>query len=248
MSDRRHVFYGVILLVIGVAFIVIGLSACSASLKVTNTDPTSGTPTPTAAGRTVVTAKVKSLPIFSKPFDAHPVQRLDHPNADGAPLVFLTKGQQAGWYHVLLPVPPNGSTGWVRASDVVPSSTQFRVEVRTRGHQLLVYRGGQRLLATKAGIGTKDTPTPGGEYFITELIKTPDPGGPYGPYAYGISGQSTVLKSFNGGPPVIGIHGTNDPAKLGHDVSHGCVRVDNVAITKLAKLLPLGTPVDIIDG
>jgi lipoprotein-anchoring transpeptidase ErfK/SrfK len=28
-------------------------------------------------------------------------------------------------------------------------------------------------------------------------------------------------------------------------VSHGCVRMDNVEITELAKILPLGTPVQI---
>jgi lipoprotein-anchoring transpeptidase ErfK/SrfK len=29
-------------------------------------------------------------------------------------------------------------------------------------------------------------------------------------------------------------------------VTHGCVRMDNTAITALAKQLPLGTPVDIV--
>jgi lipoprotein-anchoring transpeptidase ErfK/SrfK len=203
------------------------------------------TSTPTIAGRTIVTAKVKRLEIFNRPMDARSVRVLSNPNADGAPLVLLTKSEQAGWYQVMLPVPPNGSTGWVRASDVRASTTVYRVEVHTGSHQLLVYRGDQQVLMTRAGIGTKDTPTPGGEYFLTELLKTDSPDGPYGPYAYGISGQSTTLKSFNGQPPVIGLHGTNQPELLGKNVSHGCVRISNDAITKLTKLLPLGTPVEI---
>ena len=36
--------------------------------------------------------------------------------------------------------------------------------------------------------------------------------------------------------------GTNDPGSIGTPVSHGCVRVNNDVITKLAAL-PLGTPV-----
>ena len=44
---------------------------------------------------------------------------------------------------------------------------------------------------------------------------------------------------------MIGIHGTNQPALLGHDVSHGCIRMSNAGISKLAAILPLGVPVDI---
>ena len=33
---------------------------------------------------------------------------------------------------------------------------------------------------------------------------------------------------------------------LGSDVTSGCVRIDNDAITMLSKQLPLGTPVDIV--
>ena len=54
-----------------------------------------------------------------------------------------------------------------------------------------------------------------------------------------------MLQSFGGGPGQIGIHGTNEPGALGTDVSHGCVRISNASITKLARLLPLGTPVQI---
>jgi lipoprotein-anchoring transpeptidase ErfK/SrfK len=54
-----------------------------------------------------------------------------------------------------------------------------------------------------------------------------------------------VLHAFDGGTGVVGIHGTNDPAGLGHDVSHGCIRMSNAGISRLAHLLPLGTPVDI---
>ncbi|WP_338052762.1 L,D-transpeptidase [Protofrankia coriariae] len=45
---------------------------------------------------------------------------------------------------------------------------------------------------------------------------------------------------------MIGIHGTNQPNLLGQDVSHGCIRVSNETITRLARLLPLGTPVEIV--
>src|SRR5262249_53882711 len=98
---------------------------------------------------------------------------------------------------------------------------------------------------TAIGVGTSDTPTPGGTYYLAELLQPPDPNGAYGPYAFGLNGFSDALTSFNGGEGVIGIHGTNDPSSIGRDVSHGCIRVSNDVIVEMAGMLPLGTPVDI---
>jgi lipoprotein-anchoring transpeptidase ErfK/SrfK len=44
---------------------------------------------------------------------------------------------------------------------------------------------------------------------------------------------------------VVGIHGTDAPQLLPGRVSHGCIRLRNDAILRLARLMPLGTPVSI---
>jgi lipoprotein-anchoring transpeptidase ErfK/SrfK len=87
------------------------------------------------------------------------------------------------------------------------------------------------------------TPTPTGEYYLRILIQATDPTTVYGPYAYGLSSHSDTLEEFAGGDAEIGIHGNNDTSVLGKDVTHGCIRMDNAAITMLSKQLPLGTPV-----
>ena len=94
-------------------------------------------------------------------------------------------------------------------------------------------------------MGAPDTPTPTGRFYLYVLLESPDPTGPYGPYAYGLSSHSDALATFDGGDAEIGIHGNADASVLGSSVSHGCVRMDNDAITNLSKVLPLGTPVDI---
>ena len=88
----------------------------------------------------------------------------------------------------------------------------------------------------------KPTPTPTGEYYLRVLLQAPDPNTVYGPYAYGLSSHSETLDSFAGGDAEVGIHGNNDASVLGTDATHGCIRMDNDAITMLAKQLPLGTP------
>jgi len=170
-------------------------------------------------------------------------QTFTNPQPSGAPLTFLLKRQDRDWLQVYLPVRPNGSTGWVRTTDVAQAPIPYRLEISTAAHQLRLYQANQLLHTYPAATGTGGTPTPLGRYYLTELLAPTNPG--YGPYAYGLSAFSAVLTSFGGGPGQIGLHGTAEAASIGHSVSHGCIRLSNTDITTLAKLLPLGTPVHI---
>lgn len=164
---------------------------------------------------------------------------------ESTPLTFLVETRATGWYEVHLPVRPNGTMGWVRASDVDITTTNYWLEVSLTDYTLTGFLGTEQVFETTIAIGRSDRPTPGGVYYLRELLEVPDPEGIYGPYAYGLSGFQPVLDSFNGGDAVIGMHGTNEPERLGTDVSSGCIRMSNDAITELATQvgLPLGTPV-----
>jgi lipoprotein-anchoring transpeptidase ErfK/SrfK len=201
--------------------------------------------TPTA--NTVAEAVVPTVTVFAEPGGVgEPAHELAHPTDVGAPLVFLVEEQQGEWLRVLLPVRPNGSEGWVRASDVTLSTHPYRIEVSLSAFRIKVFEGDTVIVEEPVGVGTGDTPTPNGRYYIKELLQPPNPGGAYGPFAYGLSGFSNQLTSFAGGDGVIGIHGTNDPSSLGRQVSHGCIRMSNEGITRLAGILPLGVPVEIL--
>jgi lipoprotein-anchoring transpeptidase ErfK/SrfK len=117
--------------------------------------------------------------------------------------------------------------------------------VELGAHRITVFKGSSIVDREPVGVGKAQTPTPGGVYYTKELLRPVNPNGVYGPFAYQLSGFSDVLTRFNGGTGVIGIHGTNEPWLLGKDVSHGCIRMSNAGITRLAHLLPLGVPVEI---
>ncbi len=191
----------------------------------------------------VAEAKPAQVQVYASASEDDPTTTLDNPNENGAPLVFLVEEDLGDWLKVLLPVRPNGSTGYVRAADVNVVENPYRIDIALADHRLVVTKGDEVVADEPIGVGTESTPTPGGKYYIKELLQPPDPGGAYGPYAYGLSGFSNVLEEFNGGDGVIGIHGTNEPELIGTDVSHGCIRMSNEAITDLAAVLPLGTPV-----
>ena len=203
------------------------------------------TTTPAVTGSLVAQAKGESVQVYATAAEDQPTMALDNPNENGGPLVFLVEQRQSDWLEVLLPVRPNGSTGWIRESDVDLVSDPYRIDIALGAHTLSLYQGDTVVSQYSIGVGTSQTPTPGGKYYIKELLQPPSPNGPYGAYAYGLSGFSNVLDSFNGGDGVIGIHGTNDPSTIGTDVSHGCIRLTNEAITELVGILPLGTPVTI---
>ena len=174
------------------------------------------------------------------------VVRLANPLPSGAPLTFLVVDQTPGWYQVQLPVRPNGATGWVSAGDVSTIGLTYRVEVELGRKQVTVFDGDDVVLRAPVAIGVEPTPTPGGTFYLLELLETPDPNGAYGPLAFGLSGFSETLTSFAGGDGQLGLHGTNDPGSLGTSVSKGCIRVSNDTIVELAELLPLGTPITIL--
>ncbi|WP_163550019.1 L,D-transpeptidase [Candidatus Frankia nodulisporulans] len=194
---------------------------------------------------TVVTASGASVDLYSAPTDTQPSSTLASPNQNGVKRVFLVQAKLPGWWQVMLPVAPNGSTGWVQADQVTASETPYRIVVSRGQHSLKVLKDGAPIAEEPVAIGTTDTPTPGGRFYLMELLQPRNPKGAYGPYAFGLNGFSTSMTSFDGHEPVIGIHGTNEPKLIGKDVSHGCIRMNNDAITRLAQTVPLGTPVDI---
>jgi lipoprotein-anchoring transpeptidase ErfK/SrfK len=196
------------------------------------------------------TVTVARVDVHVQPSDASPVRVvLPRVNENGAPQTFLLERVQRGpdgraWYDVLLPIRPNGSTGWVRADDVNVSGLRYALIVHLASFRLDLLDDGQRVQSFVIGVGTQNTPTPTGTYYVKELIRPPDPNTVYGHYVLGLSGFSNVLENWPDGG-VIGIHGTNDPSGLGHRVSHGCIRLSNSDIERLAHLLPLGTPVTV---
>jgi lipoprotein-anchoring transpeptidase ErfK/SrfK len=191
----------------------------------------------------VATAVGKAVAVYHAPKGGKPFAVLSNPTPDGAPLTFLVRARTPAWVRVYVPMRPNGTTGWIHASAVSLARDPFRVEIQLGAHRITVSDGDRTIMAAPVGVGQAVVPTPVGTYFIVELLRQPDPSGPYGPFAFGLSAFSDVYQSFGSGPGSIGLHGTNEPWLLGHDVSHGCIRMSNAGIERLARLLPLGTPV-----
>ncbi|MEX0817220.1 MAG: L,D-transpeptidase [Gaiellales bacterium] len=169
---------------------------------------------------------------------------------DGFPEVYLvlrrwTDPDGRTWLEVRIPMHPNGRIGWVRDSALGSLHlVRTRLVVDRPRLRATLYRSGRRIWRSRIGVGTPSTPTPAGRFWIRERIKVPNPGGAYGPWAFGTSAYSGLSDWPGGG--VVGIHGTNQPQLIPGRPSHGCIRVENLAIRRLARLMPIGTPVRIL--
>jgi lipoprotein-anchoring transpeptidase ErfK/SrfK len=146
--------------------------------------------------------------------------------------------------HVRLPVLPNGTTGWVQRPALGGYETvRTRLDVDLARLKATLYRDGRPVLSAPVGVGSNSSPTPRGEFYIrNKLTRYESP--TYGPVAFGTSARSPTATDWPAGG-FVGIHGTDHPELVPGRVSHGCIRMRDADVLKLAKRLPVGTPLTI---
>ena len=195
----------------------------------------------------VAYARVRAVEVFNGPAATRPRMTLASPTSDGATLSFLVRSTRPGWLHVFLPTRPNGSSGWIRRSQVRLYVDDYRLRIDLRLRRLTVWERSIVVERDRVGVGRAVTPTPAGTYYVVSRVQPLDTTTVYGKFAFGLSAHSNVFRSFGfGGDGRIGLHGTNDARTIGREVSHGCIRTTNPTILRLARVIPLGTPVEIV--
>lgn len=194
----------------------------------------------------VAYARAARVSVYGSATSSRVRQTLASRTDDGTLLSFLVRSLRPRRAFVYLPTRPNGSSGWVPRSQVRIYRDRYRVRIDLRRHRLTAWRDGSVVVRAPVGVGRAVSPTPAGTYYVVSRIRPLDRASVYGAFAFGLSAHSNVYARFGfGGDGRIGLHGTNDPSGVGHDVSHGCIRMTNRTILRLARILPLGTPVTI---
>ncbi|HWH92338.1 MAG TPA: L,D-transpeptidase [Baekduia sp.] len=153
------------------------------------------------------------------------------------------------WFvRVLVPQRPNGRSAWVAADRVRLLRTRLHVYVDRRARRLTVTRGDRTIRSARVVVGAPRSPTPAGEFAISERLRQSSARGFVGPWVLPLTAFSGTYRQFDGGPGRVAIHGRGgaslrDP--LGTARSHGCIRVANGLVRWMARSLPPGVPVTI---
>jgi hypothetical protein len=162
-------------------------------------------------------------------------------------LVMRRRMTSAGraWVKVRAPLLRQPAVGWIpqRALSRMYRVRTWLIVDRRRLRATLMKRG-RVVMRAPVGIGTEVSPTPAGGFYVRDRFVELDPGGLYGPIAFGTSARSRHVTDWPGGS-MVGIHGTNRPDLIPGRVSHGCVRLRNRDIRRLSRRMPVGTPVTI---
>ncbi len=182
--------------------------------------------------------------------NARRVKKLTTRTPDGTSELVLTLTERRlangiKWVKVRLPMRPNNTTGWVpRRVLSAYKVTRDQMVISTNAKTAKLYRKGKKIWSTRVGVGQRRWATPTGNFYVRDKLIVRNSGGPYGPFAFGLSAYSSKLTDWPGGG-MIGMHGTNEPGLIPGRISHGCIRVKNAKIRKLERKLSVGTPVKI---
>ena len=119
-----------------------------------------------------------------------------------------------------------------------------KIVVSIPDRKLAVVESGRVVKIFSTAVGAERTPSPTGTFQIVARI--PDPtwyskGKVVGPGKRNPVGTRWIGLSKKG----YGIHGTNNPGSIGHNASHGCIRLRNQDVEELFTMVAVGDTVEL---
>jgi lipoprotein-anchoring transpeptidase ErfK/SrfK len=175
------------------------------------------------------------------PFEVSSIKTLEL-NSQAAGIVVREKEEQ------------EGSSPREVAPQQISQEPPLSLIISTKEKILEVYAGEKLIAAFPVTVGSQHTSSPLGHWTVKAIAKLPTfrydlkmlkegerssafhmlPPGPNNP-----AGVIWIALNKEG----IGIHGTSDPDLIGRTASHGCIRLANWDVAKLAALVTPGVPV-----
>lgn len=170
-----------------------------------------------------------------RPFETTPQKHLSKPALRSA-LVILVLALSAA----LAPAQTSQ-----KASGEAKTQTERRIVISIPDRKLALIENGQVVKVYDVAVGASASPSPSGEFQIAQRLENPTyykPGVVIGPGASNPLGPRWIGLNVKG----FGIHGTNRPDSIGHNASHGCIRLRNRDIEDLFARVKAGDHVSLV--
>jgi hypothetical protein len=187
----------------------------------------------------------EAVTLRARPFG--PVlRRLDARTEFGSPRALsVVRTVRGRWLAVTTPELGNGRLGWIDGRDrtVRFSRTPVALEIDLSRRELTVRVGDRVSRRVRVGVGRPESPTPTGRFAITDKLPGAEFSSVYGCCILALSGRQPNLPPGWQGGDRLAIHGTPNPAGIGHEVSAGCLHASTGDLVSLMETAPVGTPV-----
>jgi L,D-transpeptidase catalytic domain len=171
------------------------------------------------------------------------VDRVGDRTEFGSVRVFWIEKVRGAWFGVSVPELPDGRLAWIRDGRMALELSQTRLWITADvSQQQLELRYGDRVLDSfPVTVGSPSSPTPLGDYSVTDGLVGQGLGPWYGCCVLALSGHQPNLPAGWIGGNRMAIHGT--PGSIGGATSHGCLRASDPDMISLFARVPLGAPV-----
>jgi lipoprotein-anchoring transpeptidase ErfK/SrfK len=161
----------------------------------------------------------------------------------GSMRVLWIERRKGNWFGAPVPELPDGRLGWFRNDPraLALSQTRFWITADVSTERLELHYGDRVLDSFPVSVGTPSSPTPLGDYAVTDGLVGKGLGPWYGCCVLALSGHQPNLPPGWIGGNRMAIHGT--PGTVGGATSSGCLRASDPDMISLFARVPLGAPV-----
>ncbi|MGH2871335.1 MAG: L,D-transpeptidase family protein, partial [Solirubrobacteraceae bacterium] len=160
----------------------------------------------------------------------------------GSATVLWVRRRKGRWLGVVTSQLGNNRLGWIPAADASLSRDNWELRVSLAARRVTVLDRGRIRERFTIAVGAPASPTPTGDFDVTDRLVTGDPSGPYGCCILALSAVAPhAIADWTGGNR-IAIHSTPETWTVGQPVSHGCMRLTLPEGHWLLAHIPLGTP------
>jgi lipoprotein-anchoring transpeptidase ErfK/SrfK len=162
----------------------------------------------------------------------------------GSPQTLSIARRKGPWIAVRSSELGNRQLGWIPVNAIRPLKRTSLIKIDLSERTLTLTTHGIVQRTEAIAIGSPETPTPPGTFFVTDKLPGPDFGAYYGCCILALSGRQPNLPEGWSGGDRLAIHGTSTP-DFGKAVTNGCLHLPQESLERLMREVPLGTPVEI---
>jgi hypothetical protein len=141
----------------------------------------------------VARAHVARLAVYTRPNAPQPLRVFTNPAtiarlpASGVAQVFLVEAQRDdGWVQVMLPMGPEGTSGWLRDSDVTITQVVYRLRVELGAGQFTVFSRGREVEHGSIVVDATARTTKPGHYYLRASYVAPAARMTASPFVYAL--------------------------------------------------------------